>query len=475
MHLTEDDLQPLVHRLMEANAAYAAAFPGDASLASGERQPVHVVYGGAHLFKAGTPARLGAIALNSLRTFAAGAGDFAECLGIAPDLADAVYSRVVAKLEREPVEDYRIDFEDGYGYRPDSEEDADAAGAARELAVGIGQAHFPPEFPPYRGFRIKPLSEALRTRSIRTFQIFMRTLLEATGGELPSGFVVTLPKITSTEQVAVFADLLDLFESRAGRAAGSIRIELMIETVQSIVGSHGRCPIPDLVRAARGRCRGAHFGAYDYSADCNITAMYQGMNHPACDFARHIMQVCLAGRGVMLSDSLTSTMPVALHKGAGLNAQQEKENRVSVRRAWKLHFEDARRSLRNGFYQGWDVHPAQFPPRYAAVYSFFLEGLEAASGRLSNFMDKAAQATTTGSAFDDAATGQGLLNFFLRGLNCGAITEEEALATGLTLEELRESVFHGDHERENRGRLPAGDLGVAKVRPEDARPIGMAG
>jgi Malate synthase len=434
MDLTENDLQPLVDRLVRANAAHAAAFPGDAP---SERQPVHVVYGGAHLFKAGTLARLGTIAIHSLRTYADGAADFADCLGIAPALADAVYSRVVAKLEREPVEDYRLDFEDGYGYRPDAEEDAHAVAGARELAAGIGQPHFPP----YIGFRVKPLTEALRARSMRTFQLFMRTLLEANGGRLPGGFVVALPKVTSSEQVAVFADLLELFETRAGLAAGAIRIELMIETVQAMVTSDGHAALPGLIQAARGRCRGAHFGAYDYSADCNITAMYQGMTHPACDFARNIMQVCLAGRGVMLSDSLTSTMPVAIHKGAGLSPLQVEENRASVRLAWRLHFDDTRRSLRNGFYQGWDLHPAQFPPRYAAVYSFFLEGLDAASGRLRNFMDKAAQATTAGSAFDDAATGQGLLNFFLRGLNCGAITEEEALATGLTMEELRSKSF----------------------------------
>jgi citrate lyase beta subunit len=433
MDLTDPDLRPLMGRLARANAAQAALFPGDTV----ERQPIHVVYGGAHLFRSGTPARLGEIALHSLRTYADGPADFAECLGIAAGTAAAVYSRVVAKLEREPVEDYRLDFEDGYGYRPDAEEDAHAIAAARELAAGIGKTHFPP----YIGFRVKPLTDALRARSIRTLQLFLGTLLESTGGRLPGGFVITLPKVTSGEQVAVFADLLELCETRAGLATGSLRMELMIETVQSIVTSDGRAAIPELIRAARGRCRGAHFGAYDYSADCSITALYQGMAHPACDFARHLMQVCLAGTGVMISDSLTSTMPVAIHKGAGLSAMQVQENRQSVRGAWRLHFEDTRRSLRNGFYQGWDVHPAQFPPRYAAVYSFFLEGLEAASIRLHNFMDKAAQATTAGSAFDDAATGQGLLNFFLRGLNCGAITEEEILATGLTLEELRSKSF----------------------------------
>jgi hypothetical protein len=433
MHLTEDDLEPLVHRLMEANGAQSAAYPGDTA----ERQPVHVVYGGAHLFKAETPARLGALALDSLRTHAGGADDFAALLGIDPGIAAQVYSRVKAKLERDPIEDYRIDFEDGYGYRTDAEEDRHAETSARELASGIGKPHFPFSI----GLRVKPLTEAMRTRSIRTLQIFLRSLLEANRGQLPVGFVVALPKVTSSEQVAVFTDLLDLFESRAGLRQGEIRIELMIETVQSIVTPDGRFAIPDLIAAARGRCRGAHFGAYDYSADCNITAHYQSMAHASCDFARAVMQVCLAGRGVMLSDSLTTTMPVAIHKGANLSPRQVDENRASVRRAWKLHFDDTRRSLRNGFYQGWDLHPAQFPPRYAAVYSFFLEGLEAATVRLRNFMQKAAQATTAGSAFDDAATGQGLLNFFLRGLNCGAITEEEVLSTGLSLEELRSKSF----------------------------------
>src|ERR1700722_2890147 len=173
MHLTDDDLRPLTVRLIRANRAHSDKFPGD----SAERQPVHVVYGGAHLYKRGTPARLGAIARESLLRNTTGAGDFAACLGIAPTLAEAVYARVNAKLEREPIEDYRLDFEDGYGYRPDAEEDAHAVTGARELAAGIGQ----PQFPPYCGFRIKPLTEALRQRSFRTFQLFMQTLLDATG------------------------------------------------------------------------------------------------------------------------------------------------------------------------------------------------------------------------------------------------------------------------------------------------------
>src|SRR5439155_2827868 len=147
-----------------------------------------------------------------------------------------------------------------------------------------------------------------------------------------------------------------------------------------------------------------------------------------CDFARHVMQVALAGTGLWLSDGATNIMPVG--------------SREAVHRAWRLHAEHGRHSLVTGFYQGWDLHPAQLVSRYAAVYAFFLEGLDAASDRLRNFVRKAAQATLVGEVFDDAATGQGLLNYFLRATNCGAITESEAVEmSGLTVDELRGRSF----------------------------------
>jgi uncharacterized protein DUF6986 len=140
------------------------------------------------------------------------------------------------------------------------------------------------------------------------------------------------------------------------------------------------------------------------------------------------MQVSLAGTGIWLSDGATNVMPIG--------------SRETVHRAWRLHAEHIRHSLVNGFYQGWDLHPAQLPSRYAAVFAFFLEGLAAASERLNNFVQKAAQATLVGDVFDDAATGQGLLNYFLRAMNCGAITEREAVdMSALTLDELRGRSF----------------------------------
>jgi hypothetical protein len=219
-------------------------------------------------------------------------------------------------------------------------------------------------------------------------------------------------------------------------------MEMMIETTQSIIGFDGRSSLSAMLGAADGRCRGAHFGTYDYTASCSITAAYQDMLHPACDFARNVMQVAFGGTGVWLSDGATNIMPVAPHRGDNLPAQQLAENKAVVHRAWKLHYDHCRHSLANAFYQGWDLHPAQLPTRYAAVYSFFLEGLDAASERLSNFVEKAAQATLVGDVFDDAATGQGLLNYFLRAINCGAITEDEAIRrTGITLDELRAASF----------------------------------
>jgi hypothetical protein len=218
----------------------------------------------------------------------------------------------------------------------------------------------------------------------------------------------------------------------------------MIETPQSILAADGTSALRPLIAAGRGRINGAHFGTYDYTALCGITAAWQHMRHQVCDFAKHMMQVALAQSGVRLSDGATNIMPVAPHRPSPdrpLTAQQRRENQEAVHRAWKTHFDDVRHSLVNGYYQGWDLHPAQLPTRYAAVYAFFLSALPAATARLRNFVDKAAQATLVGDVFDDAATGQGLLNFFVRGLSSGALTLDEARETGLTVEELQARSF----------------------------------
>jgi citrate lyase beta subunit len=407
----------LPESLAQANQEFSRSFPGD----SGRRQPVHTVYGGAHLFKADLGGKMGAIAEKTLLEYAPDPATLALAIGIPNALADTVYERVIQKLRLEPVEDFRIDFEDGYGNRPDAEEDATAGSAAAEVLKGLEAG----TLPPFLGIRIKCFSEELKDRSVRTLSRFLKAL----GPRVPENFVVTLPKITVPEQVSALVDALDQIDS-------PIQMEMMVETPQSIF------ILPKLVEAAKGRCVAAHFGTYDYTASLGITAAHQHMLHPACDFARSMMQASLAGTGLWISDGATNIMPVPVHRSATLSPQDLLENRTVVHRAWKLHSDHVRHSLDNAFYQGWDLHPAQLPTRYATVYSWFLEGLDAASERLRNFVSKAAQATIVGDVFDDAATGQGLLNYFLRAINCGAIPEADALdLTGLTLEELRSASF----------------------------------
>jgi hypothetical protein len=427
--LPDKKLNKALDRVNKAQARVLRRYPGD----SGERQPVHTVYGGAHLFSAETAKKLGELALRSLETYAPDPATFAEAIGIDGNNAPKVYERVREKLGREPVEDFRIDFEDGYGNRPDEEEDGHAASAAQQVAAGFAGG----TLPPFIGIRIKPLTRDLASRSLRTLDVFLTELLDKTNGHLPQNFVVTLPKIQSKTDVEVLVETFEILEDRLSLEHGALKVEFMVETTQSIFDPGGRSILPRLHRAAAGRLTGAHFGTYDYTANCDITAAHQHMRHPACDFAKHVMKVSFAGTGVMLSDGATNIMPVAPHRGKDLNDEQKRENRAAVFSAWRRHADDLRHSLVNGFYQGWDLHPAQLPTRYGAVYAFFLDGFAAASERLKNFVDKAAQATLVGDVFDDAATGQGLLNYFLRGIACGAVTEQEAQATGLTLDEKR--------------------------------------
>ena len=466
--LSDSAIREVLAPLAVASAAFARHYPGE----TGRRQPVHSVYGGAHLFQAATARRLGDHALSALQEYAPDAFTFARAVGLpgapalqkpakqaaaerlfakSPEklrrenradwLALVIYGRVLEKLQREPVEDYRIDFEDGYGTRSDAEEDGHAKLAAEEVARGLVEN----TLPPFIGIRIKPFTPELRERSIRTLNIFVSTLCAATRGRLPQNFVVTLPKVAIPEQTAALAKLLEMMEPALGLQKNALRFEIMIETTQAILNDRGESALPGLLGASAGRCIAAIFGTYDYTASCSITAAYQTMDHPACDFAKAMMQVAFAGTGIWLSDGATNILPTPPNRadqGKRLTRAQRQENRESVHRAWRLHFSHIQHSLITAYYQGWDLHPAQLPTRYAAVYSFFLQGLDSAAARLKNFVEKAAQATLVGEVFDDAATGQGLLNYFLRAINCGAIDQAEAeRLTGVTSEELHMGSF----------------------------------
>ncbi len=431
--LDQQDFISLTSNLIQRNQEVDFIFPGD----SAERQPVQTVYGGAHLFKSDTSQKLSKLSLKFLDEYAPTEKKFTAALNIPSNISHDVYTRVRKKLELEAVEDFRIDFEDGFGNRPDSEEDSVAIQASSELAKGLKEK----SLPPYIGIRIKSFANELIGRSLRTLDLFVTNLVKETSGFLPNNFVVTLPKITHVAQVEALVGAFERLEHKLELPQGCLKMEFMVEATQTLFDLNGMLAMPKMYQAAKGRCRGAHFGTYDFTASVDVIADHQRMNHFACDFAKHLMKASFSGSGVWLSDGATNVMPVGPHKG-DLTELQIKENEAVIHDAWRLSYKHNWHSLENGYYQGWDLHPGQLPIRYAAVYTFFLQSLEQASLRLKNFIEVAAKATLVGDVFDDAATGQGLLNFFIKAYNCGAISEKEILKTGLTLEELRQKSFY---------------------------------
>ncbi len=465
LSIPQNEVESVLTDLKKANSEFQKIYPGELP----DRQPVHTVYGGANLFKSDTTQKMGQVALKNFLTYAPDFTVLATVLNLKDSellpkdkneierikkmfstisddaikkekfwLPYLIHKKIVSKLSTEAVEDFRIDFEDGFGNRPDAEEDMTAVQAAEQLAKGMKEK----TISPFIGIRIKPFTEDLKHRGIRTLDIFLTTLLQKTNGVLPDNFVVMLPKVTIPDQIKALVKLFEILEHEHKLLPLSLKMEMMVEATQAVMDADGKNPLLSLIRAGKGRCIAAHFGTYDYTASCNITAKYQTMDHPVCDFAHHMTRVALGGTGIMLSDGATNVMPVGPYRGENITEAQEIENREVVHNAWRLGFGHTMHSLINGFYQGWDLHPAQLPMRYAAVYSFFLESYDDAAVRLRNFVEKAAQATLSGDVFDDAATGQGLLNYFLKAMNCGAISEKEVLSTGLTIEEIRSRSFY---------------------------------
>ncbi len=393
--------------LVPVDEELARRYPGD----PGTRQPVHTVYVPGDVFAADTVRSWGGRALKALDELG-DAASFAAVLGLSDELAGPVYDRVRAKLEREPVEDLRVDFEDGYGGRTDADEDAHAARAARL----ISEAYANGTAAPYMGIRMKCMEAAVRDRGIRTLDIFLTGLMEA--GGLPDGLVLTLPKVTYPEQVTAMVRLLEEFEKARGLDAGRIGFEIQIETSQSILAADGTAAVARMIDAAEGRATGLHDGTFDYSACLGVSAAYQASDHPAADHAKAIMQVAAAGTGVRVSDGSTNVLPVGPTE--------------HVHEAWRLHYGLTRRALARAYYQGWDMHPAHIPTRYAAVFAFYREGYEQAAARLAAYVNQAG-----GDVMDEPATAKALSGYLLRGIDCGALdTAEVARLTGLTRADL---------------------------------------
>ncbi|GAA3385985.1 DUF6986 family protein [Cryptosporangium minutisporangium] len=411
-------LDELDARLAETDAALALQHERPAP----GRQPVHTVYVPADQFSAGLPARWGTEAQALLDEHAPFADQLATATGLPVEAVHGALPRVRVKLATEPIEDLRIDFEDGYGYRSDADEDADAQKAGQAMAALIGRDGAPFSL----GLRVKSMETRDRRRGVRTLDLLVGALCTALpdGPEMPpilSGrFVVTLPKVSSVAQVEAVLSVVDAIEDAHQLTSGTIGVELQIELPSAIQSADGTATVARLVGAAGTRCAGVHYGTYDYSAACGVAAAFQSLEHPVADHAKAVMLLAAVQAGVPAVDGSTNVMPTG-----------PTEN---VHDAWRLHARLVRRSLERAYYQGWDMHPGHLITRYLATYVFFRDALPAAGARLSTYL---ARSSSQSGVVDEPATARALSTVILRGLDCGALTEEEVAAVALDVAQLR--------------------------------------
>ena len=359
-----------------------ARYPGGA----GAPQPVHTVYVSAADATAHTPAEWGAAATELLD----GHRDlFIELAD--EDAVDAVRRR----LATTPIQDLRLDFEDGYGRRPDDTEDRDARQAGHTMAALNTDLC---------GIRIKGLTSAERGRAIRTLEL----ALDA-AGNVPSGFVFTVPKLRAAEQATAAVWLCEALEQAHGLPEGTLRFELQIESPQAILGADGTATVAKALHLSGGRCLGLHYGTYDYTAACGIAPQQQALDHPVADHAKAVMLAAAAQTGVRVVDGSTQVTP------AGTDEH--------IQSAIRRHLRLVTRSLERGYYQGWDMHPGHLVTRWLATTTFFRAALASAAPRLQAYLDRRG-----GVIVDEPATAEALATVVLRGLGVDAFTVDDVLA-----------------------------------------------
>ncbi|GAA1324701.1 DUF6986 family protein [Leucobacter albus] len=412
---TEREFATAAEWLAPTDLLLETAYPGD----DGSRQPIHTVYIPGQHYRAGIAQEWGERAA----AYVAAAGGYAalgEALELPPAERAVVLDRVRDKLASEPIEDLRIDFEDGFGDQGDEAEDAAVVAAARALVADLAAG----TAPPYVGIRFKCFEVATRERGMRTLDLFLTTLVGELGPEgLPEGLILTLPKVSTVEQVHVMVMLVERLELELGLAPGRLTFEVQIETPQVIIAADGTFPIARFLHRGAGRISGLHYGTYDYSASVGVSAAQQSLEHPAADFAKEVMQVAVAGTGVRLSDGSTNVIPAS--EGA------------SAVPTWQLHGRLVTRSLERAYYQGWDLHPAHLPSRFAASYAFFRTGVAEVSTRLRNYVQQ-----NTEGFLDEPATARPLAAFLARGLQSGAVTAAELSDNvGISQEQLLEIAY----------------------------------
>lgn len=390
--------------LSAVDAELDRAYPGDRA----EKQPAHTVYVSAADVDADTPGTWGERALAIAD----------EAADVVTDLdRTSIASLVEARLRSQPIEDLRIDLEDGYGWRPDVVEDRDARAAGRTIATWSAR---PEQAPSVFGVRCKGLGATERARGLRSLEL----VLDGAGG-VPDGFVFTVPKLRAAAQVDAVVMICEDLERAHGLPAEALRFELQIESPQALLGADGRATVAEAIHRGGRRLTGLHYGTYDYSAACGIVSSQQSLEHPVADHAKSVMLVAAAQTGVWVSDGSTQVAPVG--------------SAEVVEAALRRHHRLVTRSLERGFYQGWDMHPGHLLTRWLAVYGFFRSAMSPAVTRLQSYFDR-----QSAEFVDEPATAQSLALVVLRGLSVGAFTEADLLAVGprcsaAALSELRAS------------------------------------
>lgn len=417
--LSASTLSEIEDLLAPTDELLSSRYPGDRDV----RQPVHTVYVPADVYTPELPGQWGRTALEfveahggllklaekivlSTRTSEGGSCingglDHRQIVQESQDLAEAVRR----KLLTEPIEDLRLDFEDGFGARPDAEEDEWAVRAAAHAVAGLDAE----AAPAFIGIRFKCLEKDTRARGLRTLDLFVGGLLAAGGGRLPSQLVLTLPKVSTPAQVEAMVVACRALEDTHGLERGTIGFEVQVETPQIVLGPDGTVPLAQTLTAGEGRITSLHYGTYDYSASMGVAAAFQASDHPVADFAKNQMQLAVAGTGVHLSDGSTNILPLG--------------DDAAVQEAWELHAQLVRRHLERGIYQGWDLHAHQLPTRFLATFHFYREGFAKAAKRLRNYVFQ-----EDSTVLDEPATAKALAKYLERGLACGAISEDDLLA-----------------------------------------------
>lgn len=362
------------------------ALPEDTEPSPPRDQPSYVLYGGAHRFDRETPDKMRHLARKWLKDY--------------PWLQETARKKVEQRLGQ-PLEDFRIDFEDGYGRRSDEEEDAHASAVAVDLPATQDCNRI--------GVRLKPITRRWAARAVRTLH-----LVTAHCTVWPRGFCVTLPKVEETAQLGWFLqELLPLEGSR-----GPLALEIMVESPRGLQN------VQALVAAAGPRCRGVHFGPFDFLASCGVT---QGeLMHPLNVAARCELLFRLSDSGLELADGPTTTLPLPPHRNP--QPAQMMENHKAVRAAWDKHRDDVLASRSNGYLQSWLLHPSQLVSHSAALFSDLDPQLEPALSRLAAYWQQRGQARASGGDFDDRATARQWTLLVARALASGLISEPEILA-----------------------------------------------